>query len=174
MGRTALPFASTQPRKFNTRTTSDCVALSARLAPVTVLPRKTHRGFVRLNAAHCAPLSSPDPELLVESQQAAQQVPMAAGVLHPTRQVGYGIVLAISVLVKPAVGVVEQQAFAVGVQQRRILADYLVEGGRILKGKATAGTVPVAALAKPCRMRPNAPRRPAPDCCRRSPARPRA
>ena len=64
---------------------------------------------------------------------------MAAGVLYPARQVGYGIVLAVAVLVKLAVGVVEQQAFTVGVQQPRILSDHLVEGGRILEGKAAAG-----------------------------------
>ena len=39
------------------RTTSDRVARSALLDPVTVLPRNTHSGFAGLNALHPAPRS---------------------------------------------------------------------------------------------------------------------
>ena len=79
--------------------------------------------------------------MLVEGQQAAQQVHVAVGVLHSARQVQDGVVLAVAVFVEPAVGIVEQQAFAVGVPQVLVLlpAHDLVEGGRVLEREAAPG-----------------------------------
>ena len=61
-------------------------------------------------------LVPPDSALLVESQQAAEQVHVAVRVFHPARQIRDRVILAVAVIVKLAIGVVEHQAFAVGVQ----------------------------------------------------------
>ena len=54
----------------------------------------------------------------------------------PARQVRDGVVLAIAVLVEPAVGVVEQQALPVGVPEAFVPARDLIEGGGVLEGEA--------------------------------------
>ena len=60
-------------------------------------------------------LVTPDAALLIEGQQTAQQVHVAVGVFHALGKVGDDVVLAVAVLVKPAIGVIEQQTFPVGV-----------------------------------------------------------
>ena len=84
-------------------------------------------------------LVPPDSALLVEGQQATKQVHVAVCVFHPARQVRDRVILAVAVIVKLAIGVVEQQAFAVGVQEFRVFPGYLIERSRILERKAAAG-----------------------------------
>ena len=117
------------------------VGLCFRVGPTGAGDGFTQKHPERFRQVEFRPLRTfvpPDAALLVEGQQAAQQIHMAARVFYPARQVGDGVVFAVTVVVKLAVGVVEQQAFGVGVQQFRILADHLVEGGRILEGEAAA------------------------------------
>ena len=70
--------------------------------------------------------------LLVESQEAAEQVHVAVGVLHPLRQVGDGVVLAVPVGVEVVVPVVEQQTLGVGPAKIVVTPGHLVESGRVL------------------------------------------
>ena len=87
--------------------TSDRVSWSALLDPVTVLPRNTHSGFAGLNSFPQCALFPPDSVLLVEGQQATQQVHVAVLVLLPARQVQDSVVLAIAIFVKPTIRIVE-------------------------------------------------------------------
>ena len=119
-------------------------------------------------------LVPPDPALLVEGQQAAEEVHVAVLVLNAGRQVRDGVVLAVAVLVKPAVGIVEQQAFSVGVAEGFVPARDLIEGGGVLEGEAAPRQLRAAARARRCRMRRGVPRPPAPGCSHRSPAPRRA
>ncbi len=81
----------------------------------------------------------PDAALLVEGKQAAEQVHVTANILRPAGQIEDGVVLAVAVLVKAAIRVVEQQALAVGVQQIGIPpADHLIKRRGVLEREAAA------------------------------------
>ena len=126
----------------------------------------------RIERAPSRPVLPPDAALLIERQQAAQQVHVAVLVLRAVREVGDRVVLAVAVVVEPPVGVVEQQALAVGVQQIPILpAHHLLERGRVFEREATAGEFPATFAPDLARWRPSVPRRPAPDCHHQNPPR---
>ena len=86
---------------------------------------------------------APDAALLVERQQAAEQVHVAVLVLGPPREVRDCVVLAIAVVVEPPIGVVEKQALAVGVQKAGVLAaHHLIERGRVLEREPAPRQLP--------------------------------
>ena len=112
------------------------------------------RGVERLPPRRPA---APDAALLIERQQAAEQVHVAVLVLRTVRQVGDRVVLAVAVLVELPVGVVEDQALAVGMQEIRILATHhLVERGGVLECETAARQLPPTLAPDPAR-RPQVP-----------------
>ena len=139
------------------RTTSDRVARSALLDPDTVLPEEHPQRLRRVERLPPRRTAAPDAALLIERQQAAEQVHVAVLVLRTVRQVGDRVVLAVAVLVELPVGVVEDQALAVGVQEIRILATHhLVERGGVLERETAARQLPPT-LAPDLARRPQVP-----------------
>ena len=96
-------------------TTSDFVASSARERPGHRLAEEHPERLRHVERRPVCTLVPPDTALLVEGEEAAEEVEIAVLVLDAGRQVRDVVVLAVAVLVEPAVGVVEQQALPVGV-----------------------------------------------------------
>ena len=79
-----------------------------------------------------------EPGLLVEGQQAPQQVHVAVRVFHAGRQVGDRVVLPVPVGVELPIAVVEEKTARIGDPEILVLSRHLIEGGRILDGEPPA------------------------------------
>jgi hypothetical protein len=149
-------------RKSSKNLTISCTSVrlswsSLLLPPVTLCPTNTHNGFSMIVRAQRFAVLGIDETLLIKGEQVAQHHPIVEGVgLVP--QIDDEVVLAIAVVVKVRIGVVEEDRLGVFLQQgaafvRRGAVDDLSEGGAVFKGEALPRRVSPATGATPRRWR---------------------
>ena len=103
---------------------------------VTLPPTKIQSGLSMLNGRNAALLLAVEPLLLEERQQAGDQISVQVVCLRSLVEVEDLVVLAETVAVEVAVGIVEQDALGVEVGERLVALHRLSEGGRVLEREA--------------------------------------